>query len=123
MDVLFETWKRAKIIKDENIMNCLNEIGQTYGYTIEEGFGIHIRKVRRSYREPKYAEVTYSGIENFTINTVSSHWDVNEATIFMKQLKQATECAAELNAFLASLEGFLKKEYEKEMAEREKNLG
>lgn len=115
---LFRSWKEAKIQKDETIMEQMNLIAKPYGYSIEEGFGIYIKKERKNHYEQKYAEVAYSGFE-FSISTVSSHWDVSEATIFMKQLKEATECAAELNTYLASLERPLKKEFEKEMAEKE----
>lgn len=115
---LFQTWKQAKILKDELIIGHMNLIAEQYGYIIQEGFGLHIQPRQKAYREERYAEVSYNGFSNFAIRTVSSSWTVSEATIMMKQLKEATECAAELNTFLESLDRPLKKEFDKEMAER-----
>jgi hypothetical protein len=119
-EAMFKTWKQAKIVKDETIRGTLNIIAEPYGYIIEEGFGLHIQKKRGAIHLPKYAEVSYTGFGGFQISTVSSHWDVSEATIFMKQLKEATECAAELNTYLGSLDYQMKKDFKAELAELQK---
>jgi hypothetical protein len=120
-EAMFNTWKQAKIVKDEMIRGTLNMIADQYGYIIEDGFGLHIqRKYQAGYRQERYAEVSYTGFGGFQISTVSSHWNVSEATIFMKQLKEATECAAELNNFLGSLDHQLKKEFKAEMEQLQK---
>lgn len=114
----FESWKMARLQKDEAILGHLNLISEQYGYIIADGFGLHVGRKPKAYREERYAEVRYSGFASFQIGTVSSTWTVSEATIMMKQLKEATECAAELNTYLESLNRTLKKEFEQEMAER-----
>jgi hypothetical protein len=113
-EAMYQTWKRAKLQEDKGIMEQLNEMVKPYDYTIESGFGFYIRKAQKAHYEQKYAEVAWNGWE-FAISTVSSHWDVSEATTFMKQLRESTEIVAELNTFIKKLDYAWKKEFEKEM--------
>jgi hypothetical protein len=115
---LFETWKRAKIQKDDTILGNLNLISEQYGYIIADGYGLHVGRKKKAYFEERYAEVRYNGFSSFQVSTVSSTWTVSEATIMMKQLKEATECAAELNIYLESLNRQLKNDFDQEMAEK-----
>jgi hypothetical protein len=112
---LYGSWKKSKISQDEKIKNELNLIAKPYGYIISDSFGLHVQKLEMDIRRPKYAEVSYTGWESFQISTVSSHWDISEATIYIKQLKEATECAAELNNYIKAIDYDLKREYQKEM--------
>lgn len=116
-NAMFETWKRSAIMKDSKIQEVLSEIASEYGYRIETGFGMNVSRII-SRRTERYAELTWSGWE-FQISTVSSHWNAEEAILFMKQLQKATEAAAELNTFLKSLDYNLRHEFEKEMEELE----
>lgn len=114
-EALFQTWKQSEMATNEDIQAAFKEIASRYNHKYQKGF--YITRNRKNYEE-KYAEAIWSGWE-FSISTVSSSWTAEEATIFMKQLKEATECVSELNIFIKSLDYKLKRQFEKEMEERE----
>lgn len=112
-EAMFRTWKRSEILKNDQIQESLSQIAKEYGYRIEDGFGMHVSRIV-TRRGALYAELSWSGWE-FQISTVSSHWNAEEAIIFIKQLQNATEAASELNTFLKSLDYSLKREFEAEL--------
>lgn len=114
-EAMYQTWKQAEMATNEEIQAAFAEIASRYNHKYQKGF--YIARNRKNY-EQKYAEAIWQGW-GFAISTVSSSWTAEEATIFMKQLKEATELVSELNIFISSLDYKLKKDFESEMAERE----
>jgi len=105
---LYSSYKEEKISEDVNVLKQLQEIVGT-GYEVTTGIirGLSIRSEKRRM----FARVELVGIEA-TISTVSSHWSVEQATVMMKELQEATQMAAEINLFLKELDYQYKKDFE-----------
>jgi len=105
---LYSSYKKEKISGDVNVLKQLQEIVGT-GYKITTSWGLDVR----SLKGRRFASVEIVNMEA-TVSTVSSHWTVEQATVMLKQMREATQMAAEINLFLKDLDYQYKEDFERE---------
>ena len=104
---LYSSYKRERIVGDVNILKQLQKIVGT-GYEISTSWGLDVR----SLKFLRLASVEIVSMEA-TVSTVSSHWTVEQATVMLKQMQEATQMAAEINLFLKDLDHQYKEDFER----------
>jgi len=104
---LYSSYKKEKISGDVNVLKQLREIVGT-GYEISTSWGLDVR----SLKGIRFASVQIVNTKA-TVLTVSSHWTVEQATVMLKQMQEATQMAAEINLFLKDLDHQYKEDFER----------